>query len=269
MFFLKASFIRLYGLLALMVCGWSLWRLLGHSEWLWLAPLLVWGPLWLLNACRYLWCNVAYRDEREAPVMALALIGMALALLTGERDLLLWTTLLGLFCLLFYVLLASALTRGVRESLGDPQQLPNLGFQDAQGKSASLPTDGEPRLLVFFHSSANPYSRMNARELQSLVERELLPPAALVCVFPDRLPGWSQALCSRGVNCWVDREGHSCGQLGLWLRGGASGLFAGNALRPAVAIVGPQNKVEHWQVAANYRMPPCLTDLSHKLRALR
>lgn len=250
MYFFKALYIRAYFLTALVMTFWCLSQL-GQHKWLWLAPLLSWAPLWLHNLWRLYVANSAYQDEREKLAMGLALAGIALMLVAGERGPILWWTLGGLFGLLLYVYVISALPRGVREVRGDKSRLPSL----------LLPHAPQARLMVFFHAASCPYARMVMRELVDLLAEhpQVLQAEQVLAVFADEVPEWAGKFRQAGGQCWVDSEGDISQQLGLWLRGGNALLHGGrNALRPAVAALDEQGEVAFWEVAKNFRLPPSL-----------
>lgn len=272
MFTFRSLYWRLYSLSAIAITLFALLQLL-RGEWQWLAPLLAWAPLPLLNLWRRFKANVGYLDERERPVMTLTLIAVAMVLVTGERDLPLWFTLAGLFGLLLFLFVASALPRGLREQKGRPESLSELEFRSA-GEAVSLqPLLQQGSVLVLFlHSGSQVYSRMALRELQQWLEqgRATVPAQQIVALFPGQIPSWSDSVSTLGVNCWQDSEGSSLIELGLWLRGGNAGFTGGaHAARPALAVLQPgQSKPQLWQVANNYRLPPSLTILQPKIDRL-
>lgn len=271
MFVWRALYLRVYGLLAVAITLWALWQLL-HAQWLWLGPLLAWGHLPCINAWRYR-NNFAYRDERERLAMTTTLLGVALVLIAGSREWALALTLAGLFGLLIYVFIASALPRGLREHDGDTRGLADLSFDNDQGRATlgQINTD-KPVLLLVIHSAAHCYSRMAARELQNSLACGELPLQAEQCVllFPGELPRWSQSLLSQGIQCWSDSSGESLAQLGLWLRGG-NWSFAGgsHAARPLLAVL-PANhdQPKLWVESSNFRVPPSLQDNIGKISRL-
>lgn len=260
MFLFKALFIRLYTLLAPMIAIYSLWQL-SQGQWRWLAPLLAWAPLWLINLWRYYRANVFFLDERESAAMLLALVGVGIVWVAGERDPVLWLTLAGLFSLLLYVYLMSSLSRGVREALGEKEALADVPFRAAAGSLVTLRESTQVQLVVFMHSHWSAYSRMWARELMEVLEQHnrALSSGQVAVVFCGSLPSWSDGLVERGVHCWVDPDGQSCERLGLWLRGG-SRFFSGaqHALRPAYAVLNAQRQSILWEQAENFRLPPSL-----------
>lgn len=284
MYFFKALYIRAYFLTALVITFWGLSQL-GQGHGLWVAPLLTWTPLWLHNVWRLHLANSWFGDERERLAMGLALLGVGVVLVAGERDQVLWWTLAGLFALLLYVVLISSLSRGVREPEGDQSKLPELMFScpaagnnekseliNVQTYNALLTAEGKSpvRWVLFFHAPSCPYSRMAMRELmQKLDQHPEILPEQVVTVFADELPGWVARFQKAGGQCWVDLDGESGKQLGLWLRGGNTLLEGGrNALRPALAALNPDGEVAFWEVAANFRLPPSLEDQWEKLKRL-
>lgn len=284
MHFFKALYIRAYFLTALVITFWGLSQL-GQGHALWVAPLLTWTPLWLHNVWRLHLANSWFGDERERLAMGFALLGVGIVLVAGERDQVLWWTLAGLFALLLYVVLISSLARGVRESEGDQSRLPELMFTRPvvgnHGKSelisvraynAQLAEEGKSPVhwVLFFHAPSCPYSRMAMRELmQKLDQHSEIHPEQVVAVFADELPSWVARFQKAGGQCWVDPDGESSQQLGLWLRGGNTLLEGGNnALRPALAAFDSDGKVAYWEVAANFRLPPSLEEHWEKLKRL-
>jgi hypothetical protein len=250
MYLFKALYIRAYFVTALVMTFWCL-SLLGQGKWLWLAPLLTWSPLWLHNTWRMQVANSGYQDDREKLAMSLALAGVGIMLIAGERDHILWWTLAGLFALLLYIFLISKLTYGVRETKGDKDLLPQL-------IGSHHP---EARLVVFFHAASCPYAKMAMRELLTVLKTkdEALKPEQVVAVFADELPPWVRKFQQAGGRCWVDTDGEVCQQLGLWLRDGNVLLDGGrNALRPALAAINSEGQVGFWEVAKNFRLPPSL-----------
>lgn len=256
MYFFKAVYIRAYFLIALVMTFWCLSQF-GQGNWLWLAPLLSWAPLWLHNLWRLHLANSAFQDDREKLALALALIGVALMLIAGERGRILWWTLAGLFGLLLYIYVVSALPPGVREGRGDKTRLPQL-----------LPGSPGARLVMFFHAASCPYARMAMRELMAALDAEELQAQQVLAVFADEVPAWAEPLRRRGGQCWADDEGKVSQQLGLWLRGGNALLDGGrNALRPALAAINAAGEVGFWEVAKNFRLPPSV--VAHRERLKR
>ncbi|WP_439134232.1 hypothetical protein [Pseudomaricurvus sp.] len=264
MYFFKALYIRAYFLTALVMTFWVLSQL-GQGHWLWVAPLLTWTPMWLHNLWRLHINNSWYQDERERLAMGLALLGVAVMLIGGQRGPVLWWTLAGLFGLLLYVFLVSKMTRGVRESEGDRDLLPTLDFSrrvaddHAKTELVSAQKSGA-RWMLFFHAPSCPYSRMAMRELMGILEQHPeIKPEQVVVVFADALPDWATKFSKAGGQCWVDADGESSRTLGLWLRGGNALLDGGhNALRPALAALDSNGQVVFWDVANNFRLPPSL-----------
>lgn len=255
MYFFKAVYIRAYFLVALVMTFWCLSQF-GQGNWLWLAPMLSWAPLWLHNLWRLHLANSAFQDDREKLAMALALAGVGLMLIAGERGRILYWTLAGLFGLLLYVYVISALPFGVREARGDKTRLPQL-LPDATGA----------QLVVFFHAASCPYARMAMRELMATLDSGELHAERVLAVFADEVPAWAEPLRQRGARCWADDEGEISQQLGLWLRGGNALLDGGrNALRPALAAINAAGEVGFWEVATNFRLPPSLAANRERLK---
>lgn len=273
MFFFKSLFVRVHELLMPLVSLWALWQML-QGQWLWLSVLLAWAPLFLINLWRLHIGNLAFHDERESLALAPALIGVALLLMTGERDQILWWTLAGLFSLLLSTVVMSRLPRGVREARGDERQLSQLSFHSDNDQSAR---PSQVRLLMFIHSGWSPYAFMALRELQTFLQEEALPADQVALVFSDGVPRHNaviKELQSAGVHLWWD-EGDSCEALGLWLRGGSAGRLGGrNALRPALALM-PQSSEDNqgqapqfWLMSDNVRLPPSPRQHRQRLRSL-
>ena len=271
MFFFKSLFVRVHELLMPLLSLWSLWQIL-QGQWLWLAVLLAWAPLFLINLWRRYLGNIAFHDERESLALAPALVGVALLLMAGERDQLLWWTLAGLFSLLLSTVVMSCLPRGVRESRGDESQLAQLKFHSGSGQLAS---PAQVRLLMFIHSGWSPYAVMVLRELQTFLQEEALPADQVALVFSDAVPSHNtviKELQAMGVHLWWD-DGDSSRSLGLWLRGGSAGRFGGrNALRPALALMPQSAEVnqsaapQFWLTSDNVRLPP--SPRQHRQRLL-
>lgn len=260
MYLLKALYVRAYFLIALVMIFWCLSQF-GQNHWLWLAPLLSWAPLWLHNLWRMHVANSGYQDDREKFAMGLALAGVALMLVAGERGPILWWTLGGLFALLVYVWVISSLPLGVRETRGDNTRLPQT----------LLPHAPQARLVVFFHAASCPYARMAMRELMEVIKShpEAFKPEQVLAVFADELPEWIGKFRQAGGQCWADTDGEISQQLGLWLRGGNALLDGGhNALRPAVAALNANGEVAFWEVAKNFRLPPSLQASWERIRRL-
>lgn len=245
-----------------------------QGHWQWLAPLLAWVPMPLLNLWRRFKTNAWYRDERERPVMTLTLLAVAMVLITGEREAPLWCTLAGLFGLLLLLFVATAVPRGLREKQGNSTLLAELEFSDAAGKPCrlrqSLPQG--PVMALFVHSPSQVYGCMAVRELQQWLQQghSPIPASQIVVIFPGDIPAWVEPLKSLGVHCWQDSQGASLATLGLWLRGGNVGFPGGpNAARPALAVLADdQQQPGLWQVADNLRMPPSLEVLQSKIDRL-
>ncbi len=285
MFFLKALFMRVHELLAPVVGLWSLWQLL-QGEWLAIAVILAWCPLWLIDRWRCYLSNIHFLDERETLSLGLALLGLGLVLMAGERDEFLWGSLAGLFSLLLNTVLMVNMTRGVREVRGDSQNLSGLSFINTQGGKVEA---NSARLLMFVSSGSSVYSAMQLRDLADwLHDCADIEPASVAVIFADQVPQNMPALVSlleMGVQAWADIDGNSTKGLGLWLRG-ASPLRAGttNALRPAMAVL-PEARLEQgsgdsvtaeltidkpllWLVSNNLRLPPTPAQVGQRMKVL-
>jgi len=289
MFFLKALFTRLHELSAPVVGLWSLWQLI-QGQWLAIAVMLAWCPLWLIDRWRWNWVNFHFLDERETLPLGMALLGLGLVLMLGERDIFLWGSLAGLFSLLLNTVLMVNMTRGVREEKGDHQNLRELSFTNAEGGSVDA---GNARLLIFVSSGVSVYSAMQLRDLTHwLKSHGEVEPTSVAVVFADQIPTNMPALpalLEMGVQTWSDRDGSSARALGLWLRG-ASPLRATshNALRPAMAVLPDQPaarvsdsvaedssaaatggvKPSLWLVSNNLRLPPTPAQLGARMDTL-
>ncbi|MGH1370537.1 MAG: hypothetical protein ACRBBW_00775 [Cellvibrionaceae bacterium] len=269
MFFFKALFVRLHGLMAPCVSLWAVWHL-ALGQWLWLAPLLAWAPVWGVNQWRVHQGNIAFLDDRERLLLMPALVGVGIVLVSGERDYLLWWTLAGLFALLLNTVVMSKLTRGVREAKGESLHLASMTFQTAEGESVSASL---ARVLLFVHSGWNPYSLMQLRDLEQFLRANpSLSPESIALVFAEQIPSNCQPLMrlqSMGVRVWCD-GGENSAQLGLWLRGASvmrSGT--GNALRPAMAVLRPESEAPAlWLVANTDRLPPSASEYQARLLQL-
>jgi len=269
MFQLKALFVRLYLLAAVIIsatCLVQLWQ----GSFVYLGVLLMWLPLPLIQLLR-LRRNVAWGEERETPLMLPALLGLGCVLLTEQHfSAPLWLALAGLFALLlyFFVMTATPISDRVQALVGDDAQarLCSLKFIDERGEAVCLAND--PARLVLFVHSAGPYSRMAIRQLQQvLVERvAILKPEQVVLISSSGIESLCKYLPS-GVRCWQDTQGQSLEALGLLLRGGNWPL--GDAVRPALAVVDGLGATRFWSVADNHRLAPCLNDAWPRLeRAL-
>lgn len=272
MFAWRALYLRIYAGLALVLSLWSLLHLF-QGDWGWLGALLAWGHLPCINYWRRYHSNFAFRDERERLAMTSTMLGVALVLIAGSRDWALAATLGGLFGLLIYVFIASALPRGLREEEGETGSLAGLTLSDGDRERtlSELNTD-KPVLLLVMHSASHCYSRMAARELQIMLSDGQLPLSAEQCVlvFPGAIPQWCQELTEQGVHCWNDSEGDSLATLGLWLRGG-NWSFAGgpHAARPTLALLqAGQSSAKIWIESVNFRLPPSLQDNLAKISRL-
>jgi len=284
MFFFKALFVRIGEWIAFCVSLWALWQAT-QGDWLWLAPLLAWAPMGIINQWRLRRGNLAFHDEREVLALTAALLGLAAVLIAGERNYLLWWTLAGLFNLLLNTVLMSKLSRGVREPSGDRRLLASLTFTDTQGRSVSA---SSARLLVFVHSGWSPYSVMQLRDLEKfLLANSSVKPQSVALVFSGLPPTHWRPLSSLqalGVEVWGDCDGEACQRLGLWLRG-ASVLRrrGGDALRPTMAVLPSRAAVDagrkpssaedvsepsFWSMSNNVRLPPSATQHQARLLAL-
>lgn len=268
MFQLKALFVRLYLLSAIVISATCCFQLF-QGHFVYLGVLLMWLPLPLVQLLR-LWRNVAWAEERETPLMLPALLGLAGVLLTEQHfSAPLWLALAGLFSLLLYLFVVTATPLSTREleQRGDDVRagLSSLAFVYG-GERVTL-ADGQSRLVLFVHS-AGPYSRMAIRQLtQTLNDRAgVLKPEQVVLISSVDIEPLCKALPS-GVCRWLDPQGQSLEALGLLLRGGNWPL--GDAVRPALAVVDGQGETRLWSVADNLRLAPCLAEAWPRLeRAL-
>jgi len=267
MFQLKSFFVRLYLLASIIIsamCFVQLW----YGQFLYLAVLLMWLPLPLLQVLR-LQRNIAWGEERETPLVLPALLGLGCILLAEQNfSAPLWLALAGLFSLLLYLYVMTATPLSVRErALAGSDARASLSsqvFLDTDGVRVDF-ASGPVRLVMFVHS-AGPYSRMAVRQLQSLIEDGRLSPEQVVLVSSVDITPLCATLPS-GVAYWRDLQGRSFEGLGLLLRGG--NWPQGDALRPALAVVDRCGEARFWSVADNYRLPPCLSDAWPRLeRAL-
>ena len=289
MFFLKALFTRVHELLAPVVGLWSLWQLI-QGEWLAIAVLLAWCPLWLIDRWRWYRANFHFLNEREILPLGTALLGLGLVLMLGERNIFLWGCLAGLFSLLLNTVLMVNMTRGVREGKGDHQNLHELSFTNAAGLKVVA---ADARLLMFVSSGTSVYSAMQLRDLAHWLKGHAeVEPASVAVIFADQIPTHMPALfelLEMDVQVWSDTDGSSARELGLWLRG-ASPLRSttANALRPAMAVLPEQaakrasdsvvedsakaaaaiTKPSLWLVSNNLRLPPTPAQLGARVTTL-
>ncbi len=260
MFLFQHHFLRIWALAAAVITLWSLWHLMA-GQWLWLAPLLAWLPLPLLQLWRRFVGNLAFADPRETPALLPALLATGGILVLGERGMALWLTLAGLFALLLHNRVLTAVPQGVRDTQAAGEGLLQLDFVDADGQVHRLADAGD-RLVLFPFAGWSVYSRMQLRELlQQLPQLSLAQPPLVV--FAGAVPGWAVSLGAGQFECWGDPRGDSSLVLGLWLRG-AAGAGGTLAQRPALAIVSG-GELRFWQVAGNYRVPPSLQDSRGRL----
>ncbi len=253
MFFFRSLLIRAYTGLSPLVGLYSVWQIVtGH--WLWLAPLMAWLPLWLMNVWRMYRSNLAFGDERESPALTLSLLGLALLFIAGDRSIILWWSLAGLMSLLLFTVVLSAVPKTPRDPSFNKDVLPRLIFKDHQGNDCCL-GGAEPKLIVFGFGAWSPYTKMQWRELSAKASALNAP---INFVFAGEIPRWALEYNSPVISCWSDPEGHAADRLGLALRGGGAG-FGGLAQRPALAIIEGE-QVRFWQVAQNFRVPPSLSE---------
>ncbi|MYM64666.1 hypothetical protein [Pseudomaricurvus sp. HS19] len=261
MFLLQHQLLRILALAAPFITLLSLWHL-SAGELLWLAPVLAWLPLPLLQLWRRFVGNIAFADPRETPALLPVLLATGGALVLGERGAPLWLTLAGLFALLLHNRVLTAVPRGVREVQGAAGELLQLDFEDAGGAVRRLAGAGD-RLVLFPFAGWSVYSRMQLRQLLEQLPQLSLAQPPLV-VFAGAVPQWAQIMGAGRFECWGDPGAVSSQALGLWLRG-ASGPGGTLAQRPALAIVSG-GELRFWQVAGNYRVPPSLQDCRGRLQ---
>jgi hypothetical protein len=275
MFFLKSLFLAAYGLTALVLTLLAAWQLM-QGQWAWISPLLVWLPLWGVSIKRYFGRSLEQGDERESGVMALALAGIGLVLMTGQRDAVLWWSLGGLFALLFYLFLASRLSLGVREDRGQVDALSSELFLDKEGRQVSAEQRGV-RLMLFVHSHWNPHARIAMRELLAYLQSGgEVSASQCAIIFAESIPGWAKSAQDMGCHVWYDRDGGGCQRLGLWLRGGSACLPGPeHALRPALALLPAVDKSQRsksppllFERSLNFRQPPTLRELGPRIERL-
>lgn len=261
----RALYLQAFGLISLLISAYALLQLF-TGQWLWVAVLLAWLPSVVINGWRRYRANIAFLDERESPIMLLAMVGLSICLLFGERGVVLWFTLAGLFGLLLLLMFATRLGQGLREPSGDSGQLKRLAFHDGNNQSVTL-QDSCSHLVVFLHSGTDVYSRMAARALKShlAMHSAHAEGAQVSVVFPDAVPHWAQELWGESIQL-LSLSLLEAQKIGLGLRGG-NGL-RGDALRPTIAVVKANSSVpEFWVVAANLRLPP--TFMEHRGRIQR
>jgi hypothetical protein len=273
MYFFKASYLYLY-----LACSWLVSCLavfaIAQGDWLWIGPLLVWLPLQLVNLWRRNKSTIFDRDEREKLPMTLAMLGVCLLLVTGQRDAILWSTLGGLFGLLLFVFPMSALGRGLREPAVDLSAIKDLKWIDQhnQTRHFSELTIDQSVIVVVLHSLASVYSKMVVRELLEVITlpNSLIKPTQIVVISTIKNSKELSLLSTAGVNCWFDVQDNSLATLGLWLRGG-NWFFRSepHAARPALVVLN-SDKAEpvFWSVAKNFRLPPSLRENLPKINRL-
>lgn len=265
MFFFKALFVRAYYLCALLVTALSVYFLL-EGQWRYVGVILIWSPLLVLTLYRRYGDNVGWGQQRETLLMLPMLIGFAAVLLSDHAGAgagfttAMWLALSGLFSLLLFQTVMTDVPYGVREPEGDKNQLLSLTFQASGGQTQPLSREGA-QVLMFVHGN-DCYAHMQVRQLKNWLSEGAITPEQ-VTVVSAREGNWT---LPDGVNAWLDVDGQAAKALGLQLRGG--NWPQGDAMRPALAVVSG-GEIKLWQVAKNYRLPPCLQELAPRLeRAL-
>ena len=274
MYFFKASYLYLYWACSWLVSCYAIFAI-AQGDWLWLGPLLVWLPLQLVNLWRRAKSTIFYRDEREKLVMTLAMLGVCLLLVTGQRDAILWSTLAGLFALLLFVFPVSALGQGMREQAADLSSIKSLKWIDQHNQTryfSELITPKQSVVVVVLHSIERAYSSMVVRELLEVITSpdNRIKPHQLVVISTSKLSKEVSLLNAAGVHCWFDEQGNSLATLGLWLRGG-NWLNRHNqhTARPALMMLNDQkDEPLLWSVADNFRLPPSLRENLPKINRL-
>lgn len=225
---LKALFIALYPLAALLICAHalSLWWPDGH--WLWLGVMLVNASI--LVPLGWLLIRGATRTGAHLSLATLcAWLGAALTLLgtlsLGDPRPLAWVYVgLGLLgwcvCLFRHDPLRSD-TRHVGPKPGQP--LPPLAFRDLEGRPVSTDAlQGAPAVLLFFRGNWSPVCMARVRELMR--RRPQLERRGARIVLVSAQPAARTARLARRLDAplwwWVDPELASARQLRILDPGG-------------------------------------------------
>ncbi len=253
---LKAQFSLLYYLACWLIALFSLWQC-AQGHWIYVGVLMIWLPLPVATLFRVAAVNVGWGQEREVVLLLPVLLGLASVLLSGQQDTLsMLLALVGLFGVLLFLYIATAVPYGHRESQANKESLTDAVFYEAGEQKRLTDLSGNPCLVLFLHS-ANAYARMAVRQLSTLLEvkGDTLPADRVVVISVGQI-SWLSAALPNEVHHWCVGDGTSASELGLLLRGGA--FPKGDALRPTLAVMDESSNTVVWVVAKNYRLPPCL-----------
>lgn len=265
---LKALFISLYPLVALLICGHALWLWWHYGHWLWFGVVLVNAPILVLLA--WLVSRGPARTSSHLPlVTACTWLGAAVTLVgtlsLGDPRPLAWAyTGLGLTGLCAYLFWYSPL-RVDRQSGPRPgQSLPPLTFRDLQGNPVSTAMlRGRPAVILFFRGNWCPLCMAQLREL-SRRRPQLERRGARIVLISAQPAVRTRRLARRlgmDLEWWTDEELSAARRLGILDPGGTPlGLelfgYPADTVLPTVLITDTRGEILYVDLSDNYRGRP-------------
>lgn len=265
---LKALFISLYPLVALLICGHALWLWWWHGHWLWLGVVMVNAPILVLLG--WLVGRGAGRTSPHLPLVTLCTwLGAAVTLLgtlsLGDPRPLAWAyTGIGVLGLCAYLFWYSPLRVDGSAGPRPGQILPSVTFQNLDGEpvtTASLL--GRPAVLLFFRGNWCPLSMAQVRELSRRRPQLERRGARIVLISAQPSPRTGRIARRLGLDMewWSDPELTAARRLGLLDPGGTPlGLelfgYPADTVLPTVLIADARGEIRYVDLSDNYRARP-------------
>ncbi|MBF5057492.1 hypothetical protein Y5W_02786 [Alcanivorax sp. 521-1] len=265
---LKALFIALYPVAALLICLHALGRWWPDGHWLWLGVVLVNAPILALLA--WLLGRGPARTSPHLPAVTLcAWLGAAVTLLgtlaLGDPRPLAWLyTALGLLGMCAYLFWYSPMQRDPARGPQPGRLLPPLSFRDLRGRlRSSGDLHGRPAVLLFFRGNWCPICMAQVRELAR--RRPQLERRGARIVLISAQPGKRTERLARRLGLelewWLDDDLRAAAALDILDRGGTPlGLelfgYGPDTVLPTVLITDARGEIRYVDLADNYRVRP-------------
>lgn len=265
---LKALFVSLYPLVALLICGHALWLWWRHGHWLWAGVLLVNAPILVLLG--WLVSRGAGHTGPHLPLVTLCTwLGVAVTLLgtlsLGDPRPLAWTyTGIGVLGLCAYLFWYNPLRVDRRAGPRPGQVMPSLSFQNLDGEAVNTASLlGVPAVVLFFRGNWCPLSMAQVRELSR--RRPQLERRGARIVLVSALSGARTRRIARrlglAVEWWSDPGLGAARRLGLLdPRGTPLGLallgYPPDTVLPTMLIVDARGEIRYVALSDHYRTRP-------------
>ncbi len=267
---LKSLFIGIYPAVAMVAGVYSLMQLAeGQAPLAWSGSALTWWPFLFLLA----WLMIGRRTARTSTnlpvILALAALGLVLAMLSFVRNdpdahLAAVLAALGLICFLLYNFWYSRFENRDSGRLALGQAFPDIAFEDAQGNSVrTADLTGSPVLFLFYRGNWCPLCMAQIKEIAAQY-RELAARGLKIALISPQPHGNTARLAARfdvPFTFLVDPGNRVADTLGIAAPGGLPlGLQAlgydSDTVLPTVVITDPSGRIVFLDQTDNYRIRP-------------